>query len=53
MTTNKKKVGTHYYESANVKNKNRKSAEVRATMKAAMIGERGSRKATSKRGGRR
>lgn len=28
MTTNKKKVGTHFYESANVKNRNRKKSKV-------------------------
>ncbi|KAJ3335621.1 GTPase required for pre-60S ribosomal subunit nuclear export and maturation, partial [Gonapodya sp. JEL0774] len=45
MTTNKKKVGTHYYEKANVKNRNRdrKSPEKTATGVNAARGGKGSK----------
>ncbi|KAJ3284531.1 GTPase required for pre-60S ribosomal subunit nuclear export and maturation [Borealophlyctis nickersoniae] len=51
MTTNKKKVGTHYYETANVKNKNRNKSKpvnpetlTKKLQSTARVNKRGARK---------
>ncbi|KAJ1977821.1 GTPase required for pre-60S ribosomal subunit nuclear export and maturation [Dimargaris verticillata] len=45
MTTNKRKVGTHYYETANVKNRNRRKKPVDPNTQAKRLAAPGNRRA--------